>query len=703
MRYLYLIPFLLTFSCRSSKPDANTNMATTRHKYTNELINETSPYLLQHAHNPVNWVAWSDAAFEKAQSENKPVIISIGYSSCHWCHVMEHESFEDEEVAKVMNEQFICIKVDREERPDVDQVYMDALNSMGLGGGWPLNAITTPDGKPFYGGTYFPKGKWIAVLNHLAKTYREKQEKVQESANEATMRLSFSELKRYGLKESDVVYSKEGLDTLYNELSKKFDQDKGGIQNAPKFPMPSLWRFILRYYDQTRNEDALTHLKLTLNKMALGGLYDQVGGGFTRYSTDEHWFAPHFEKMLYDNGQLVSLYSEAYTLTHSDLFKRIVYQTLDFIEREMTSPEGGFYSALDADSEGEEGKFYTWKKEELDSLIGDDIELFSDLYNIRKAGNWEETNILHRNEEDSSFAAKHGLSVAELRSKIDQWNEILLKAREPRVRPGLDDKALLGWNALMLSGYVDAYRAFDEPKFLQTALKNADFIESKLKKDGEYLHTYKDGLAKIGAYMDDLANLCAAYINLYQVTFDEQWITKAKSIADYSLQNYFDNDEKMFFYTADSAEKLIVRKKELFDDVTPGSNSVMAQNLYLLSLYYYDLRYDELSTDMSGITASMLFKEPYFLSQWASLYALKASPTAEVVIVGPDTEKFRKEFEKEFITNKIVAGSKTESGLPILKERSTIDGKTTVYVCYNKACKLPVTTVEEAIELINKE
>lgn len=703
MRILSIILLITILGCKPQPHNDNNMSNTTTHKYTNALINETSPYLLQHAHNPVNWMPWGEEALQKAKNEDKPIIISIGYSSCHWCHVMEHESFEDEEVAAVMNEKFICIKVDREERPDIDQVYMDALNSMGLGGGWPLNAVTTPDGKPFYGGTYFPKDRWIAVLNHLSKTYQDKKDKIQESADENAMRLNFSELKRYGLSDSAVQYNDEGLNEIYKLLSAKFDKNKGGMEGTPKFPMPSLWRFMLRYYQHSNIPDALNQIKITLDKMALGGLYDQVGGGFTRYSTDADWFAPHFEKMLYDNGQLISLYSEAYRVTQSPLYKHTVYQSLGFIKREMTSQEGGFYSALDADSEGEEGKFYTWKKEELDSLIGDDIDLFSEIYSIRPKGNWESTNILHRNEDNEMLAQKHGMTMSEIESKIEHWNNTLLKVRSTRVRPGLDDKILLGWNAIMLNGYIDAYRTFNEPEFLEAALVNANFIEKKLKKGKSYFHTYKSGLAKIDAYMDDLAHLCSAYINLYQATFDEAWLWKAKSIADYSIEHYFDREEKMFFYTSNTAEKLIVRKKELFDDVIPGSNSVMAKNLYELSLYFYDDTYSEISTTMSGITASMLFKEPYFLSQWAIYYTLQTSPTAEIAIIGDNIEEYRKEFDEQYIPNAVIAATKTSSTIPLLNGRTRLENNTTIYVCFNKTCKLPVTSVEKALSLIHKK
>ena len=446
----------------------------------NQLIHSTSPYLLQHAHNPVDWHPWGQKALDKAQREDKLLIISIGYAACHWCHVMERESFEKEEVAEIMNKYFVCVKVDREERPDVDQIYMNAVQLISGRGGWPLNAIALPDGRPVYAGTYFPKDQWLAQLEHVANLYQTQRAeivKVGTHLEEGIKDMAFS-----GLKVEASLFSEKTLEDTYLSIIQRIDFEEGGTQGAPKFPMPVIFQFLLRYHQHSQSATSWKAIEISLDKMALGGIYDQIGGGFSRYSVDAIWNVPHFEKMLYDNAQLVSLYAEAYQVSHKPLYQEVVYESLDFILREMTSPEGGFYSALDADSEGVEGKFYLFTTKELQNLLGDKTKCVIDYYNATEAGNWEHSNILFVTDDIETVAARLQISATELADTIQQAKEILLTERTKRIRPGLDDKILCAWNALMLKGFVDAYRVFGETRFLEAALNNARFIVKELFK-----------------------------------------------------------------------------------------------------------------------------------------------------------------------------------------------------------------------------
>ena len=665
----------------------------------NALIKSSSPYLLQHAYNPVDWYPWGKEALSKAITEDKPILVSIGYSACHWCHVMEKESFENDSIAAVMNKYFVCIKVDREERPDVDQIYMDAVQAMGQNGGWPLNVFLTAEQKPFYGGTYFPPEAWRRLLLQIAEVYEQKRDDVESSAQQLTEAIATSEVIKYGLVDKDHQYSVGVLDNLYEKMAQHFDTVRGGFNRAPKFPMPGQWSLLLRYYQITKNPEALRQVELTLKEIALGGINDQVGGGFARYSVDKDWLVPHFEKMLYDNGQLLSLYSEAYSATHTQLFKEIVYQTIAWLETEMMSEEGGFYAALDADSEGEEGKYYVWSSAELDSLIPEYKELVSKYYNITEEGNWEHgKNILHRRITDAHFAKENNLEEVELQSIISRTNKILLDARNKRIRPGLDDKILSGWNGLALKGLTDAYKAFGEAKFLSLALTNAEFIKTKLVDTNFRLYrNYKGGKADINGYLEDYAFVVDAYISLYEVTFDEQWLSLAQSLTAYCLQHFYDDHEKLFFYTDDSSEALIARKKEIFDNVIPASNAQMAFNLYQLGIIYDNKQYTGISRDMMAKVVSMLESESAYLYQWAKLYIYQNTPTAEIAIIGPEARVLMQSLQKHYSPNRIIMGATKASDLPLLKDKQMLSEKTTIYVCYNKTCKLPVHTAEEAI------
>jgi len=668
-------------------------------EHTNRLINESSPYLLQHAHNPVDWYPWGEAALQKAQTEQKPILVSIGYAACHWCHVMEHQSFEHEDIAQVMNDHFVCIKVDREERPDVDQIYMDAIHAMGIQGGWPLNLFLNSDAKPFYGGTYFPPQQWVQVLSNIAAAYQNNRAELDESAEQFAQHLNTSELQKFGLVNRETDFTQKDFLLLYYNLSLRFDKDRGGMGQAPKFPMPINYSFLLRYYQYTKQAAALDQVVLTLQEMAYGGIYDQAGGGFARYSVDADWLVPHFEKMLYDNGQLVSLYAEAYAVTKNSLFKEIVYETISFVQRELTSPEYGFYSSLDADSEGEEGKFYVFTQEELQTILQAEEPIFSEYYNITAAGNWEHgNNILHRKMSDEAFAAQHNLTLPELQQKISGWKEKVRAVRSQRVRPGLDDKILTSWNALMLKGLTDAYKVFGEAKFLELALQNAEFLQKNLRHDEGLYHNYKNGKATIAGFLEDYALVIRAYTGLYETTWQENWLVEAQGLTEYVLSNFLDTEEQLFYFTDQKGEKLIARKKEVFDNVIPASNSVMATNLHYLSLFFDEPRFMVLSDVMLSKVKPLLVKEPSHLVNWASLYYLKLKPTAEVAIVGENAETFRTEISQHFFPNSILMGMITESNLPLLQDREPLYDETTIFVCYNKACQLPVHTVEEALE-----
>ncbi|MEO8759408.1 MAG: thioredoxin domain-containing protein, partial [Bacteroidia bacterium] len=611
------------------------------HKHTNSLASEKSPYLLQHAHNPVNWYAWSDAAFAKAKQENKLVLISVGYSACHWCHVMEHQCFEDEQVAELMNKHFINIKVDREERPDVDHVYMTAVQLMTQHGGWPLNCFVLPDGRPIYGGTYFPKEQWMQLLNNLSILHQTDKQKVEDYANQLST----------GIKQSDEFISisneeKNIVDAAVLEkcalsFQKRFDTKNGGSIGAPKFMMPNNYLFLLRYAHLTNNKSILKHVHFTLQKMANGGLYDQLGGGFARYSTDEQWKVPHFEKMLYDNAQLISLYSEAFQQNKNPLYKQVVYETINFIERELTSPEGGFYSALDADSEGVEGLYYIWAKEELRTLLKKDFEVFADYYSVNEIGYWEDENyILLRNLSDAEVALKNNISIEDLHKIISISKEKLLAVRNKRVRPGLDDKILASWNGLMCASLCDAYTAFNEDKFLQLAIKNANFIKHKLIDDaGGLMRCYKDK-AYIDAFLDDYAFVIDAYIKLFSLTGDIAWLGLSELLVKRTLYNFFDEEKNIFYFSGKNAGKLISQKVEMHDNVIPASNSQMARNLFTLSKITDNTNYENISKKMLNHVAEEIVNYPSGHSNWAILALQQAFPFKEVCIVGKAVDEF---------------------------------------------------------------
>ena len=672
-------------------------------EYSNHLANESSPYLLQHAKNPVDWYPWGDEALAKAKAENKLMIISVGYAACHWCHVMEHESFEDSTVAAIMNEHFVAIKVDREERPDVDDVYMTACHlASGRSCGWPLNAFALPDGRPVWAGTYSPKKQWLDILTYFTKLYQEEPEKLDTYAQQLMDGIKGNEEVLFN--DSDQAFTKDKLQGITKNFLSNIDFKKGGREGAPKFPMPNNYQFLLDQYFYTKDAKVLEAVTTTLDNMANGGIYDHLGGGFARYSTDADWKVPHFEKMLYDNGQLVSLYANAFMVTKNPLYQEVVEGTLTYIEREMTDKSGGFYSSLDADSEGIEGKFYVWTKEEIAAVLQDEFQtkLLADYYEVSNKGNWEHTNVLHRKKAVGDIAKRWNQSEAAVSTSIKEAKEKLLAARAKRVRPGLDDKVLTSWNALMLKGYVDAYRAFGKQEYLAAALNNARFINTQmLQTDNRLNRNYKDGKSVINAFLDDYALTAEAFIALYQVTFDEQWLKKADALCSYALVNFFDSKSGMFNYTSNLDPPLIARKKEISDNVIPASNSTMAKNLYTLGLYLYKQDFLKKAKQMMQNMEQQVTQtpQPNFYSNWCALYSQLVHPPYEVAVVGTDYVKPHQALYSQYLPNAILLGGATEGTLELLQQKLQ-EGETFIYVCQNKVCKFPVQTAEAAIPLM---
>ncbi len=668
-------------------------------KTPNKLIHSKSPYLKQHAYNPVQWNPWGIKALQRAIDEDKPLIISIGYSACHWCHVMERESFENMEIAKVMNDGFICIKVDREERPDVDQLYMEAIQIMGISGGWPLNVFAMPDQRPFYGGTYFQPRQWLHILNSIREAFHEKRSDLEESANAFVRSLTITDTEKYGFADHGFSANLDELKQMTSEMKSHFDRKEGGLVRAPKFPNPTIWKFLLTANSKIEDQEIQDQIILTLLKMANGGIYDHIGGGFARYSVDDRWFAPHFEKMLYDNAQLISLYAMAFQVEKNERFREIVYESIDFINRELTSPNHGFYSALDADSEGEEGNYYVWKEDDLVRLLKEDSDLVMKYYNTESYGNWERgTNILYAKQSLEEFASIHGVEAKIFRTKLQNAKSTLLAERAKRDRPGLDDKFLTGWNALMMKGLIDAFHAFGEPSFLVLAEKNASFIHENMFIDGRLLRSQTNGSDVILGFLDDYAFTIDAFIALYQTNFDRKWLNLAIELADYTIAHFYDHQEELFFYNDAGAEQLIARKKEIFDNVIPASNSVIAQSLFLLGQLIENRTYLEISHNMLSKIAPMIIQEPQYLTNWGSLYAFRSWPTAEIAIVGDDYIAYSREFQKHFIPNKVISAGRNSNDLPLLENRTALKDKTTIYVCFDKSCKLPVHSIEEALQ-----
>lgn len=673
-----------------------------QHQYNNHLVGESSPYLLQHAHNPVDWYPWGDEALEKAEEENKLIVISVGYAACHWCHVMEEESFEDSLVARTMNDNFVSIKVDREERPDIDKIYMDAAYLMTGRGGWPLNVIALPDGKPIFAGTYFPKKDWIKILEHVQNEYQKDPAKLQDMAEKVTQ--GINSMETVDLLPSKSGISQEELEKLHQGFMGDIDLENGGRKGDQKFPVPSIWNYLMKHYYFTKDPKSLEAVNKTLTAMAMGGIYDHLGGGFSRYTVDSEWKVPHFEKMLYDNSQLVSLYSRGYQLTGDPVYKNVVMETTDFIKRELTNSEGGFYTSYDADSEGEEGKFYVWTKAEIEQVLGGEADLIIDYYGITPEGNWEDgKNILRPVENYQAILENYSISQTDFNKELKQAKSALFQARTKREPPALDDKVLTSINALMITGYLDAYRVFGEDRFLDAALTNAHFlIQNAMSEDGRLNRNYKDGKSSINGFLDDYCFLIQAFIGLYEATFEEKWLRDAEKLTEYVIDHFTNQENGMFYYTSDNDPELISRKMELSDGDTPGSNGVMAQNLYYLGIYLYKDKYIDMAKQMLINIQPTMEQQPIFYSNWASLMVQTNQPLYEVAIVGDDWLKLRVEFDEYYLPNVIYLGGTSEGSLELLANK-LVEGQTTIYVCENKTCRLPVRETKQALGLMDQE
>lgn len=668
----------------------------------NRLSHASSPYLQQHADNPVDWYEWSDEVIAKAKKEGKPLLISIGYASCHWCHVMEKESFMDTAVARLMNDNFICIKVDREERPDIDNIYMNACQLLSGSGGWPLSAFALPDGKPFFAGTYYSKNNWMTLLKQVSQAYKEKNNLVVKQADALTKGITEDDLSFLKNGNSASLISKTDYENFFDSIYKKIDTRNGGLIGSPKFPMPVLIKFLLQYHYLTGNKQALTVSTNTVTHMALGGIYDQVGGGFARYSTDSIWHIPHFEKMLYDNGQLVSLYAHAYQITKNIFFKNVLTETIAFIERDLTSPEGGFYSSLNADTEDGEGDFYAWKMEAFNKTVGSESQdILAEYFNVSPQGNWEKgKNILYASYTPQEYATMKKQLPDNFNAILGKAKNALLEERNKRSRPTIDKKILTAWNAIMLTGYVDSYMATGNEEYLKKALSNARFIEKNIiGKGGILKRNYTKDKIPVEAFLDDYAWTANAFIKLYQVSFDKYWLTLAQQVTEYALAYFYDNSSGLFYYTADNAANLVVRKMEIADNAIPSSNSIMAGVLFELGAYLDNKDYSAKSKIMLLRVAERIKTLPSYYAQWCSLAGLFSHPTYEVAIMGKDAHKMRLELQKNFLPSCIYMGETSQENLPLLKAK-LVENKTLIYVCTNKVCKMPVEEVDKALSQI---
>jgi hypothetical protein len=675
------------------------NMHESKNMTSNHLIHESSPYLLQHAHNPVDWHAWNPKTLELAAAENKMMLISIGYSACHWCHVMEHESFENHEIARIMNENFVCIKVDREERPDVDAVYMDAVQIIHGHGGWPLNCFALPDGRPFYGGTYFRPDLWKNLLENISTLYKTRPLEIIEQAKKVTE--GVGENNFMPVETQDLVFEPKILEGTFAKWQQTFDEKFGGFKGAPKFPMPNNLLFLLRQIHASKNKQWLGFFELTLEKMASGGIYDQLGGGFARYSVDAEWKVPHFEKMLYDNAQLISLYCEAFSFTKNEKYLQVAKETAGFVLRELTSSECLFYSALDADSEGEEGKFYVWTRAEIKEILKTDADLFIDFYGIDEESLWEDgKNILMQKETIAEFAKRKNSDVAELEKSLSVSRQKLFIEREKRTRPGLDDKALCSWNALMIKALTDLYGASGEDFYLKSATNTANFILNNFRKtDGSLVRSYKNKPSEITGFLEDYAFLIDALIGLYQVTFDEFWILEAQKLTKFTILNFYDKTDGFFWFTSNQSQELVSRKKEIHDNVIPSSNSAMAAVLFKLGHVFENENYSAMAEKMLKKVLTNLSKYPAAFSNWGILMIYNVDNFYDVVIAGEDAIPRKRDLERFYHPSKLLLGAKVKSDLPLLKGRF-VEGKTMIYVCSNSECKKPTEFVDEAVGLL---
>jgi uncharacterized protein len=681
------------------------------HQFTNKLIKETSPYLLQHAHNPVNWFPWGEEALNLAKNDDKPILVSIGYSACHWCHVMERESFEDQETAAVMNEHFVNIKIDREERPDLDHIYMDAVQAMTGSGGWPLNVFLTPAGKPFYGGTYFPPKKafnrpsWKEVLLGVKEAFNQRRNEIDSQAENLTEHLT--QANSFGMSSAPEgeFFTKEKIVEAFDSIMKNADKVWGGFGRAPKFPQSFVIQYLLRYHYVNESQEALQQALLSIDKMIDGGIYDQVGGGFARYSTDTEWLVPHFEKMLYDNALLISVISEAYQVTGNKRYDRVIEETIEFVRRELMHPEGGFYAALDADSEGQEGKFYVWKYDEIQELLKDDGIIFSDFFGIKPGGNWEGENILWRKKEEKVFCNEKNISEEKLQEIIHNGKKLLLKKRNERRRPQTDDKIILAWNALMNTALSKAFAATGNETFRQLAIDNMQFLLNKFSdnKTGGVFHNWKNNVAKQPAFLDDYAFLIQALVQLQETTGNTDYLEKARMLVVYVIENFTDPASDFFFYTNAIQADVIVRKKEVYDGAQPSGNAVMAENMHRLGIYFDKSEWKEKSSGMTKSLGTAIVRYPTSFGVWASLLIELTVGTNEIAIISDEPQPILIQALKEYIPHKIIMSATSGSNsFPLLsgKEKTR---QTSIFLCQNYSCEIPVSSVDALIALIKRK
>ncbi len=664
----------------------------------NRLSRANSPYLKQHADNPVDWYEWGEEALAKAKEKNKPLIISVGYAACHWCHVMAHESFSDESIAEFMNEHFVCIKIDREERPDIDRIYMDAAQLLSGRGGWPLNAFALPDGRPFHAGTYFPPEQWTDALSQLSHLYQTSYPRILQAAEALTQGIRANALPEIV---NPLPFTREEYVESFANLIQTIDFKLGGYNGAPKFMLPIGFEFLLHYHYLTGDQQALDAVTISLDAMARGGIYDQIGGGFSRYSTDQFWKVPHFEKMLYDNGQLISLYAHAYQVTKRSRYAEVVEQTIAFAERELRHPEGGFYASIDADSEYEEGKFYVWTRQELESVLDPaDAALMLEFYLMTTRGNWEDgKNILHYSSDKEYFAVKSGISVKDFNRILERSNKKLLEERNLRIRPATDDKILTCWNALMLSGYLNAFKALGKADYLEQALKTARFLEKyMISKDRLLYRVFKDGKVSIEGFLDDYTLLAEAFVTLYEVTFDIHWLNLSQHLTAQIWNHFRDAEHNLFFYTSDLSEPLIARKHETSDNVIPASNSVLAHLLSEFGIITGNTEYTDMAVRMAQNFRTEIIQHGPYYANWAMLVGKLTHPDFEIAILGENALAVSHEIQSHYLPTATFAGGLTEN-LPVLMNR-LMENQTVIYVCQDKVCNLPVSTVDEVLTLI---
>lgn len=685
-------------------------------KHTNQLIHETSPYLLQHAHNPVNWYPWGKTALDKAIQENKMILVSIGYSACHWCHVMERESFENEDTAAIMNEHFINIKIDREERPDLDHIYMDAVQAIAGSGGWPLNVFLTPGKKPFYGGTYFPpvrafnRASWREVLHNLIQSWKEKRNEIEAQAENLTEYIrtagNFSAGKNNFF---DVPFGNEydgaTAEKIFAAIMKSADTTWGGFGKAPKFPQTFSIQFLLEYYHHYNIGAALGQAQLSIDKMLQGGIYDQVAGGFSRYSTDEQWLAPHFEKMLYDNALLLQALCDLFQITKHKKYEVAIRHTISFLQNEMMHPQGGFYAALDADSEGEEGKFYVWDKSEINEILGKDAELFCAFFDVTEKGNWEGKNILRVLKPEEDFIKERGLDAVEFVSCRHSCLEKLYSSRSQRTRPGLDDKVILGWNALAIKAIATASIVLQEKEYSLMAEKAFAFLMESFStgsSEFEMLHTWKEGKAKYPAFLDDYAYLADACMMMYELTFNTDYLLKAKGLCEFAINNFGDDEDLFFYYTGKAQDDIITRKKELYDGATPSANAVMARNLHRLSIILDEQEWGRRAENMLRSIAGAIIKHPTSFAVWAALLLEKIGGTKEIVILGKEAYAVAASLQAgHYLPGKVLMAAETGNGhFPLFKNKKARDF-IQIFLCRNYVCKQPFTTELELLNAIH--